>query len=210
MITGLSLSVAAVAMLAGIAAGRTAPRGWLGVTLVGLSAAFAAALGVLAGGRAWEWRNGFTVGGEALHLRLDGISALFLALLCVVGGAASVYAGEYWPDKEHPRSAPRGRVWWSVMLLSLGMVLLASNGLHFLIAWEFFTLAAYFLVTLDRRRPEVRAAGWLYLAPPMRPRLRCSRFSRCWRPAPGLGISARCAIGRISRRCSGWRCSDSG
>ena len=164
MITGLSLSVAAVAMLVGIATGRTAPRWWLGVTLLGLSAAFAAALGVLAGGRAWEWRHAFTVGGEALHFRLDGISALFLALLCVVGGAASVYAGEYWPDKEHRSSAARGRVWWNVLLTSLMMVLLSSNGLHFLIACEIFAVAAYFLVTLDRRRPEVRAAGWLYLA----------------------------------------------
>ncbi|HEV2248497.1 MAG TPA: proton-conducting transporter membrane subunit, partial [Terriglobia bacterium] len=51
-----------------------------------------------------------------------------------------------------------------VLLLSLGLVLVAANGLHFLVAWEVFTVAAYFLVTLDRRHPEVRAAGWLYLA----------------------------------------------
>jgi hydrogenase-4 component B len=43
-------------------------------------------------------------------------------------------------------------------------VLTVSNGLHFLIAWEAFALSAYFLVTLDRGQPEVRAAGWLYLA----------------------------------------------
>lgn len=163
MFTGISLLVAAVAMLVSIAAGRTAPRGWLAATLVGLAAAFAAALSVLGGGESWDWRGEIGVGGEALHLRLDGISALFLALLGVVGGAASVYAREYWADEKHPRSARTGRVWWSVMLVSLGGVLLASNGLHFLIAWELFTLAAYFLITLDRRRREVRAAGWLYL-----------------------------------------------
>jgi hydrogenase-4 component B len=163
MITGISLLVAAVAMLVSIAAGRTAPRGWLAATLVGLAAAFAAALSVLGGGESWDWRGEIGVGGEALHLRLDGISALFLALLGVVGGAASVYAREYWADEKHPRSARAGRVWWSVMLASLGVVLVASNGLHFLIAWEVFTLAAYFLITLDRRRREVRAAGWLYL-----------------------------------------------
>jgi hydrogenase-4 component B len=48
-------------------------------------------------------------------------------------------------------------------VLSLVAVLLVSNGLHFLIAWELFTLSAYLLITLDRRRAEVRAAGWLYL-----------------------------------------------
>jgi hydrogenase-4 component B len=50
------------------------------------------------------------------------------------------------------------------MLVSIGLVLVASNGLHFLIAWELFALSAYFLITLDGRRPEVRRAGWLYLA----------------------------------------------
>jgi hydrogenase-4 component B len=43
-------------------------------------------------------------------------------------------------------------------------VLLSSNGLHFLIAWEWFTLSAYFLISLDRARRDVRAAGWVYLA----------------------------------------------
>ena len=48
-------------------------------------------------------------------------------------------------------------------LAAIGMVLLTSNGLHFLIAWEIFAVASYFLITLDRQRMEVRAAGWLYL-----------------------------------------------
>lgn len=163
MLTGISLLIAAVAMLAGIAAGRTAPRGWLAATLVSLAAVMVAAFAVLGGAGDWEWRSGFTVGGEPLHLRLDGISALFLVLLGGVGGAVSIYAREYWTDAAHPQSARSGRFWWSVMLANLGGVLLASNGLHFLIAWELFTLAAYFLITLDRRRREVRAAGWLYL-----------------------------------------------
>ena len=163
MSTGLLLLAAAGAMLICIVAGGTAPRLWLAATVVGAFAALAAAVEVLGGGADWDWRSEFTLGGEVLHLRLDGISAFFLVLLCVVGGAASVYAREYWADAAHPRSARSGRVWWSVMLFSLGLVLLASNGLHFLIAWELFTLGAYFLITLNRQRPEVRAAGWLYL-----------------------------------------------
>lgn len=164
MIADWSLSAAAVAMLVGIAAGRTAPRVWLTAILTGLAAVGLAATAVLAGHPPWEWRSGFFLGGEAVHLRLDGISALFLVLLSVVGAAASVYIGGYWPDVERPRSAPRSRIWWSVLLLSLTGVLLTSNGLHFLIAWELFAVAAYFLITLDRRERDVRAAGWLYLA----------------------------------------------
>lgn len=132
--------------------------------LVSLGAALAAAVWLLAGGTTWEWRSGWVLCGASLHGRLDALSAFFLALLCVVGAAGAVYGGEYWTDRAHPRSAASGRWWWSLLVLSLGLVLTAANGLHFLLGWELFTLSAYYLVTLDRQRLEVRAAGWLYLA----------------------------------------------
>ncbi len=157
------LLTASGGIAAGILIGRAAGRIWLAATLAGTIAALFAAVIVLTSGADWEWRSEFLVGCQPLHFRLDAISAFFLALLCVIGGAGAVYAREYWSEAVHPRSAPAGRVWWCVLLLSLGFVLIVSNGLHFLIAWELFTLSAYFLITLDRRRPEVRAAGWLYL-----------------------------------------------
>ena len=164
MSPGPLLALAAVATFAGIAAAWRAPRAWLVATLVGAAAALAAAIAGLAMGGAWEWRSGFAVGGEPLHLRLDGLSAFFLALLAFVGGAATLYSREYWTDVAHPRSAPAGRAWWNLMLAGMGFVLVAANGLHFLIAWEVFTVCAYFLIALERHRREARAAGWLYLA----------------------------------------------
>lgn len=156
--------LAFVALAMGVVTGAKFPRTWLVMTLIGAIAALGGALSVLLGSLDWEWRSGFPVGGEHLHLRLDGTSALFLALLSVVGGGGAVYAREYWPDDEFPTTAPRGRAWWSALMLSMGMVLLSSNGLHFLIGWELFAVSAYFLITLDRRRPGVRLAGWIYLA----------------------------------------------
>lgn len=164
MTPGSLLLAAGFGSLAAILAGYWAPRVWLAATLVGAGAILVAAVAILAGGADWAWRSSFPVGGELLHFQLDGLSAFFLALLAVVGGAASIYAREYWADGVHPHSARMGRVWWSVLMTSIGLVLLAANGLHFLVAWELFTLSAYFLITLDRQKGEVRAAGWLYLA----------------------------------------------
>ena len=48
-------------------------------------------------------------------------------------------------------------------MLSMGLVLTCGNGLHFLFAWEAFALSAYFLITLEHDRREVRKTGWLYL-----------------------------------------------
>jgi hydrogenase-4 component B len=158
------LLLAGLGLAAGILAAFKAPRLSLATTLLGSGAAFAAAVGILAAGEGWDWRPDFVIGGESLHLRLDGISAFFLALLSLLGGAGALYAHEYWSGREHPASAPAGRAWWNAMMANMGLVLLLANGLHFLIAWELFTVCGYFLVTRERQRRAVRAAGWLYLA----------------------------------------------
>ena len=147
-----------------VALGAWWPRVWLGLTLAGAAVAVAAAVAVFPAGGGWEWKSGILLGGEAVHLRLDGVSGLFVVWGGVVGGAGAVYSREYWSDRQYPASAPRGRVWWSVLMLSMLLVLTASNGLHFLMAWEVFAISGYFLITLEAKKPAVRAAGWLYLA----------------------------------------------
>ena len=147
-----------------MATSHAGPRWWTASTLGGTVCAFLAATLPLAGNPVWEWRSEWSLGGEQVLLRLDEISAFFLLLLCVVGMAGAVYSREYWNGAAHPRSARRGRLWWNVMLLSMGLVLTVGNGLHFLLAWEIFAVSAYFLVTLDRENPDVRTAGWVYLA----------------------------------------------
>lgn len=163
MTPGAWLLGGAVALGLGIAFGPGWRRLWLVATIAAATAGLAAAAWVLAGHPAWEWRGDFALGGERLHLRLDAVGAVFLALMAVIAGAGAVYAHEYWSDRQYPRSAPRGRRWWSVMVLSMGALLISSNGLHFLIAWEAFAISGYFLILLDNQRREVRAAGWLYL-----------------------------------------------
>ena len=155
---------ASVLLVASLFAAPSLRRAWVAMVVAGLLAQLGAAAAVLAGGGAWEIARAWLFCGQPLHFGIDAISALFLALTSVVGGAGAVYASEYWTDRAHPRSARQGRVWWSVLLLSLDLVLVARNGVHFLIGWEVFSLAAFFLVTLDRNRVEVRRAGWLYLA----------------------------------------------
>jgi hydrogenase-4 component B len=164
MTPGILLLVALAGMLAGLLGAYRAPRFWLFATLAGTIAAFAAAVWVLATGMVWDWQTQFLLGGEPLHWRLDGVSAFFLVLMSVLGGAGSLYSREYWSDKQHPVSAPAGRAWWNGLFLGMGGVLVSANGLHFLIAWEIYTVCAYFLITLERHKREVRNAGWLYLA----------------------------------------------
>ena len=158
------LALSALCLILAAGTGRGHPRLWLGLSVIAALCGLCAALTVLTDGGTWLWRGAFALGGEIPSLRLDGVSALFLILVCVVGGLGAIYAHEYWSEHHYPRSAPRGRVWWSALTLSMGLVLTCANGLHFLFAWEAFALSAYFLITLDHGRAEVRKAGWLYLA----------------------------------------------
>lgn len=160
---GLWLGLAALGFAAGIALGGRAARLWLALTVLASAAAMAAAAVVLCTGREWDWHSMFLLGGEPVHLRLDALGAFFMALLGLGTGAGAVYARGYWPDREHPHTAPRGRTWWSALALSMVGVLLASNGLDFLIAWELFAVSGYFLIALERRQPAARSAGWVYL-----------------------------------------------
>jgi hydrogenase-4 component B len=163
MSVGMLLGVSAGLMVLSLLGSIWSSRLWF----LGLIAWALTTLGiagwVFTTGSTWEWQGDFAVGGERVFLRLDGISALFLALVATVGGTGAFYSRGYWTGKEHPRSAATGRLWWSGMLLWMNWLLLCSNGLHFLIGWELFTVCAYFLIILDGQRREVRAAGWLYL-----------------------------------------------
>jgi hydrogenase-4 component B len=165
MSPGPLLLCAGFGLAIALAGGWRAPRVWLAGILLAALCAVGAATMVLSGVAEveWEWRSAFAIGGDRLHLQLDALSALFLALLGVIGGVGALYARAYWPDATHPHSARVGRVAWSTLMLCMGLVLLSRHGLQFLIAWELFTVSAYFLITLERGRSEVRRAGWLYL-----------------------------------------------
>ncbi len=164
MTPGPWLLFAALFLAGGMILGPRLPRLWVGLTLAGSGSALVASLLVLGGAAAGDWRSGFAVAGQPLPLRLGGLGAWFLALLGLVAGAGAAYARGYWRDREHPDSAPRGRGWWNAMVLSMALVLLSADGLHFLIAWELFAVSGYFLIALDRDRCEARTAGWVYLA----------------------------------------------
>ena len=106
MTPGGVLPIAAGALVLGLVMAYPAPRAWLGMLLVGCASALAAAVWVWSTGNVWEWRSAFPLAGEWVHLRLDGLSALFLALLAVVGGTTAVYSREYWAETRHPISGP--------------------------------------------------------------------------------------------------------
>ncbi len=97
-------------------------------------------------------------------LRVDGLSAFFLILIGVVGGAIAVYGFGYSAAYEGRYSLRLLGAMLNVLLLSLSVQVMADNALTFLLAWEAMSLSAYMLVLTEHDRPDaVRAARW-YIA----------------------------------------------
>src|ERR1035437_3589431 len=97
-----------------------------------------------------------------VHLRLDGLSGVFLILLGAASAGISIFAAGYFRRGEG--TAPGLMcLQYHMFLASMGFVLLADDAYAFMLAWETMALSSYFLVTTQHRIPEIRKAGFLYL-----------------------------------------------
>ncbi|MBK6864255.1 MAG: hydrogenase 4 subunit B [Ideonella sp.] len=100
--------------------------------------------------------------GLPFHLRLDSLSAFFLAVIGFVAAGVSAFAAGYFRKGE---GTPPGLLCleYHVFLASMALVVLADDAYAFMVMWETMALSSYFLVTANHRIPEVRSAGYLYL-----------------------------------------------
>jgi len=104
----------------------------------------------------------------SFSLRIDPLASFFLIPIFLLSGIAAPYGAEYLRSGTSAPSRARpsiGASWFFYNLLVAGMVMvvIASNALLFLIAWEVMSLASYFLVTYNHQKSSVRHAGWTYL-----------------------------------------------
>lgn len=97
------------------------------------------------------------------HVSLDALSAVFLFPILLVPALCSVYGLGYWTRRANPDTAGYVRVFLGLLGGSLVMVLIARDGVLFLMAWEVMALSAFFLVVTEDKRKEARDAGWVYL-----------------------------------------------
>jgi hydrogenase-4 component B len=96
-------------------------------------------------------------------ITIDSISALFLTPVFVVPALGSIYALGYWKQSEHAENGRQLGLFFGLLAGSMAMVVIARDGILFLIAWEVMAIAAYFASTAENDNPDVRRAGWVYL-----------------------------------------------
>jgi formate hydrogenlyase subunit 3/multisubunit Na+/H+ antiporter MnhD subunit len=52
---------------------------------------------------------------------------------------------------------------FNLFVASMALVVVARNAVLFLVSWEMMSVTAFFLVTFEHEKRDVRAAGWIYL-----------------------------------------------
>ena len=97
------------------------------------------------------------------NMELDPLSAVFALAIALVTMLAAVYGSEYL--QRHAGRRNLGAAWFFFNLLAASMLLVvvARNGVLFLVSWELMSLASFFLVMGEDERESVRRAGWIYL-----------------------------------------------
>jgi hydrogenase-4 component B len=168
---GLDLLVAAGCLLAasgvpGLLLGWRSlwgPRIAALLTLLGAIIGIAGAVLALLGGSTAVLSFPSPIPDQRAALGCDPLSAIFLLPLFLVGALGSVYGLSYWCPAQHPRNGRRLRLCFGLLLASMTFLLLARDGITFLVAWEAMALCGYFLVGTEERAEGARAASWLYL-----------------------------------------------
>lgn len=98
----------------------------------------------------------------SFSIAVDGLSAFFILAISVVCVLSAIYGLEYM--KAYLGRKNLGLTWcfYNLLFASMLMVVVARNGVLFLMAWELMSLSSFFLVMFEHERESVRQAGWVY------------------------------------------------
>ena len=94
------------------------------------------------------------------HLRLDALSAFFLAVVDLGAMSASLFAVGY---GKHETAQARVLPFFPAFLAGMTLVVLADDAFTFLLSWEFMSLTSWALVISHHRVPENVRASYIYL-----------------------------------------------
>lgn len=134
-----------------------------GGTTLGCLLGLAPTLRVLLGGPPESLRLPWDESHGAFCVEVDPLGAFFLLPVLGLSALAAVYGGDYL--LAYRREKWLGAPWFFFNAFVAGMVLVvvARTAFLFLVAWEVMSVSAYFLVTFEQEKVEVRKAGWVYL-----------------------------------------------
>ncbi len=157
------LLLAVVALLFGGLAALWRERVGPVTTVAGCVIGLVGAVHVLWTGATVSLKLPWAVPFGSFYVEADALSAFFLLPILGLSALAAIYGSEYLTPWRGKKSLGASWFFFNLLVASMVMVVLARNGVLFLVVWEVMALASFFLVTFEDERDDVRAAGWTYL-----------------------------------------------
>ena len=103
-------------------------------------------------GMAWDVPYG------SLFLELDPLSGFFLIPVFVLCALAAIYGADYLEAYRGRKALAPPWFFFNLLVASMVVVILARNGVLFLMAWEMMALSSFFLVTFEDEKREYSAS----------------------------------------------------
>ena len=135
----------------------------VGGAVVGCAIGLIPSIGVLLGGKIESLHLAWSVPYGSFFVEVDALSAFFVVVTLAISAWAAIYGSEYLWAWRSKKSLGPPWFFFNLLVASMVMVVLARNGVLFLVAWEVMALSSFFLVTFEDERESVRDAGWTYL-----------------------------------------------
>jgi hydrogenase-4 component B len=121
------------------------------------------ALGRLISGQTWgisfPYLNTFS-----LVFQMDALASFFLAAIFFIAFLAAIYSFHYLDQAQNALRTAVHYFFFSFLVASMALVVVAANLITFLLAWEIMSLSSFFLVVYHFETAENRLAGYLYFA----------------------------------------------
>ncbi|MCP4688788.1 MAG: hydrogenase, partial [Desulfobacterales bacterium] len=93
---------------------------------------------------------------------IDGLAAFFLTAIFAVCALAALFSYHYMNSPEKATRAAANYLFFSLLVVSMALVVTAENMIAFMLSWEIMSLSSFFLVIYDHGSAENRKAGYLY------------------------------------------------
>ncbi len=117
----------------------------------------------LADGKPWQARLSWAMPIGTLQIGLDSLSAFFLLFVLLLAVPAAAYGKGYLSHDEESRWASTSWCFFQLLVASMALVVLARDGVLFLLAWEGMSVSSFFLVLFHHEDEGVRKDGLVYL-----------------------------------------------
>jgi hydrogenase-4 component B len=162
----LGLAIILLGGLASLFGGRKS--GWTSGTggtgaFLGSILALIPVLKVFLGGPVLSLTMPWSIPYGSFSIQIDPLSALFLIPILGLSALAAVYGTEYLSAWKNSKNLGVSWFFFNLLLTAMILVVVAQNGLLFLIAWELMSVSSFFLVTFEHEKQSVHQAGLFYL-----------------------------------------------